>query len=290
MSHIPVLLNEVVADLNPQAGHVIIDGTLGFGGHAAKIIAAIGPTGTYLGIDQDPAAIESSRSRLPTPPLQTAQNNFENIVSIAAEHGIEQADGILADLGISSFQLDHPERGFSFQGDHDLDMRMNSNALFSASDFLNNAPAAELQLAFDRYTDLRKTERLVRNILDHRTSTPISRTPALVGLIKKSFYFHDSRGKYINTCQQVFQAVRMTVNRELDVLAPFVEGAVKLLKPGGRLAIITFHSIEDREIKRLFENNDQLRPIRKKVVKPGQAEIRINRRAKSAKLRTAEKP
>ncbi len=288
--HIPVLLNEVLADLNPLSGQVFIDGTLGFGGHAEKIISKIGPTGTYLGIDQDPAAIAHCQEWLPSPPFQSAHGNFETIAEIATKVGLSQVDGILADLGISSYQLDHPERGFSFQGDTALDMRMNSTAKLTAAKFLKTASEEELQLALNRYTDLRKTERFVANIVSMRKASTILRTPDLVTLIKKSFYFHDSRGRFINTCQQVFQALRMTVNRELDVLAPFVESAIHLLRPGGRLAIITFHSIEDREIKRLFEQkSDVVKLVRKKVVKPGQSEIRFNRRAKSAKMRVVEK-
>ncbi len=194
-------------------------------------------------------------------------------------------DKVLVDLGVSSWQIDQPERGFSFQKDGPLDMRMNASEGQTASDILQHYETEALLAMFKTGGELRRPEKLVQRLIEKRKSEPISTTLQLVEHIKKSFYFRNQRTLFMKTCAQVFQALRMEVNQELQNLGIFLEALESHLNPSGRVAIITFHSLEDRLVKQFFKSNSHFQPINKKVISPTYAQTQHNPRSRSAKLR-----
>jgi len=293
--HNPVLLTETLTHLDIQPTDIVIDATLGYGGHTSAILPQL-THGHLIGIDQDPTAIAYCQDRFKTTPSLTIyHDNFENISSIfqkflSQHQGLLQNDPnnptkILADLGLSSVHLDRSGRGFSFQKSEPLDMRMNTTTPMTAAHFLNTASAEDLDHALKNYGELYRTEKVIDYILTTRPTHPFALTDDLVLAIKKGFFFRNSRSLYMRTCAQVFQAIRMAVNDEVGVLTRFLENASTLLAPQGRIALITFHSIEDRIVKQFFASHPQFEMATKKVIKPNQAEIRQNSRSRSAKLR-----
>lgn len=300
--HIPVLYDEVLALLQPTAGGRYIDGTVGAGGHAVGILAASVPDGQLLGFDRDPQAIAFARGRLaPYGDRAILVNaSYAAMGEIAPEHGFEAVDGILLDLGLSSRQLSDAERGFSFLHEGPLDMRFDTREGESAADLVNNLSAEELADIFWRYGEERQSRRIARLIVDHR---PLHTTNDLAELIASNVKRPSGPAGRRHPATQVFQALRIAVNSELDTVAQGITAALGLLKPGGRLAIISFHSLEDRLVKLSFRDQSrtcvcppeqpvctcggraQVKLLTRKAVKASEQEMEMNPRSRSARLR-----
>ncbi|MEF3245197.1 MAG: 16S rRNA (cytosine(1402)-N(4))-methyltransferase RsmH [Caldisericaceae bacterium] len=285
--HTPVLLKEVLDLLNLREDSIVVDATLGEGGHSVEILKRI-PKGLLIGIDLDNEAIKKAEKRL----KEVGDNfvlvpaNFKEIRAIVLSTA-QGATQILADLGVSSLQLEEAERGFSFMKEGPLDMRMCKPCTrYSAYDVVNSFSFEELRDIIYTYGEDPFAERIARKIVSERKKMPISTTVELADIVRSVY----PKGYYrIHPATKTFQALRIFVNRELDNLKKFLEDAPLVLLPKGRIAIITYHSLEDRLVKRTFKENVSLEPIVKHVVKPTKEEISINRRSRSAKLRVYEK-
>lgn len=276
--HLPVLSREVVAGLDVQAGGNYLDATLGGGGHSRLILAAA-PEVNLVAIDRDPDAIAATRPTLP-PHVTYWQGNFADY-----EPNGQLFDGILADLGVSSPQLDRAERGFSFQQDAPLDMRMDQTQALDAAAVVNHWREADLVRIFSEYGEERFSKRIARSIVAAR---PLHSTIELAETVR---YAVPGKFRYgrIHPATRVFQAIRIAVNGELTALEQLLDRAPHWLKPNGRLAIISFHSLEDRLVKHHFRQCDDLRILTKKPITPQPEETRTNPRARSAKLRLAQR-
>ncbi len=307
--HHPVLLQEAVHLLNPHPGAIMIDTTLGGGGHAEAILEKILPGGTLVGIDVDPDALEAARERLR--PFEKAfvavQDNFANLQPILAGLGLQGVDGILMDLGVSSYQLDRAERGFSYQADVFLDMRMSPGLEQTAADLLERLSREELTALFRTLGEEKWSSRIASFIETYRLQKgPITRSSQLVEIIKQAIPA-SSRRKGGHPAKRVFQALRMAVNRELDNLQQGLQQGTACLKPGGRMVVIAYHSLEDGRVKKYFQELaypcichpkfpvcqcgrlPQVQLMTPKVIFPGPREIQANPRARSARLRAVEK-
>lgn len=291
--HQAVMPNEVVETLQIKPGNKYIDATLGGGGHALKIIKS---GGELLGIDRDPDAIAFTRKRLHeelsaglSSSYRLVRGNFKNIASIAQEHGFEQVDGILMDIGLSSYHLDQSGRGFSYRQNEPLDMRMNPQTKLTAFDVVNSYDEQKLYELFLHFGETHVAQELARSIASARGIKPIVTTDDLVQQIERAFNNTSVRDKPRRTrvLAMVFQAIRIEVNQELENLKTGLVGATNLLNKKGRLVIITFHSLEDRIVKLFFKDNEFLKDLGDKL--PQQEEIEVNSRARSARLRVAEK-
>ncbi len=307
--HIPVLLEAVIEglDCRAQAG-VYVDCTLGDGGHSRAILAA-NPANEVIGIDQDQQALERAGKRLADfgRRLTLVEGNFRDLGAILAAQGKKQVRGVLADLGFSSFQLEDKTRGFSFQSDAPLDMRMSQVGKVSAADLLNELSARELGEIFRRYGEERYARRIAAAIVKKRDQSPLKGTQQLVSIIQEAVpavYRYRSK---IHFATRTFQALRIAVTEELPALESLLPAAVEVLSPGGRLAVISFHSLEDRMVKAFFRQmsaactcppripqcvcntQPKLRIITSRPIVPTEAQKTANPRARSAKLRLAEK-
>ena len=305
--HVPVLLQEVIDLLQPHPSGIYIDGTVGAGGHAAAILSRSEPEGQLYGLDQDWQTLDVARHNLAQfgGRVHLIHANFQRLSVMAQMYHIPPANGILLDLGVSSLQLDQAERGFSFKEDGPLDMRMNPGKGSSAADLANNLPEKELADLIYRYGEEPKSRRIARAIIKAR---PIHRTAHLADVVAGAARGPRGRRKRpkIHPATRTFQALRIAVNQELNALEQVLPQALSLLKPAGRLAVISFHSLEDRLVKQYFrqESQDCICPpeqlfctcqhkaiiniINKKPIVPGLAEIELNPRARSAKLRVVE--
>lgn len=296
--HVPVLLRESVEALHIQPDGVYVDCTFGGGGHSREILSALGPRGRLIAFDQD----EDARRNLPDDErLIFVPHNFRHLQRFLKLHKFPQVDGILADLGVSSFQFDQPTRGFSIRFDAPLDMRMDKKRQETAAFILEHYDQHRLQMLFQDYGEVTNAKTLARTIVEQqgtgRLATVNGFREAISGIVK------GNPNKYL---AQVFQALRMEVNDEMNSLRELLEQVPDALRPGGRVAIITFHSLEDRAVKNFFRNGTThqaesedlfgkkppkpLVPVNKKPVMAGEDEIRRNPRSRSAKLRIAEKP
>jgi 16S rRNA (cytosine1402-N4)-methyltransferase len=287
-SHIPVLLDEAVKLLAPVDGGIYIDGTLGLGGHTEKILQSSNPSGRVIGFEWDIEALTKARTRLSAygKRFMAQHRSYTEIIDGLIEAGIGKADGLLLDLGVSSLQFDDQHRGFSFQADGPLDMRMDKRRKLDAEKIINNYSKDDLADIFYYYGEERQARRIASHIIDARKKEPITTTSKLAGIVADSIprKFHPRK---INVATKVFQALRIAVNRELENLETVLAGITEILKPGGRVCIITFHSLEDRLVKWKFKENPLLEILTKKPVQPGPDEIKLNPRARSAKLRAA---
>jgi len=305
--HLSVMADEALEFLKPFSGGVYVDATLGGGGHALKILKSA-PDSRLIAIDQDAEAIE--RGRVILEPFKDrvifVRDNFRNIKEIIAREGFDGVDGILADIGLSTFQLESASRGFSFMKQARLDMRMDKSCETSAYDLVNNLDAADLERIFSKYGEERFSRRIARAIVAKRAEGEIESTLQLRELIHGAIPARFKREK-IDPATRVFQALRIAVNDELGSLEEFLDGSVESLNTGGVLVVISFHSLEDRIVKRKFRelNRDCICPPRipqcvctherklellsRKVVKPTEAEVDLNPRARSAKLRAARR-
>lgn len=305
--HVSVLLEESVAALINQPDGIYIDGTLGGSGHASRIVQKINKAGHFIGIDQDPAAIAAGRIRLKDAScrIDLVHDNFINLGRVLDNLGICAVDGILLDLGVSSHQLDVAKRGFSYMQDAPLDMRMNPGAELSAQAVVNHYEEDQLTKIIADYGEERWAKRIAKFIVEQRRVQPIETTGELVNIIKKAIPL-GARKDGPHPAKRTFQAIRIEVNNELGVLRDVLTAAVERLKPGGRLCVITFHSLEDRIVKQTLQtmakacvcppqmpicvcNKRASVKVVGKPVLPAPAEIESNPRSRSAKLRVAEK-
>ncbi len=301
--HVPVLLEAVLEELRPAPGAVVIDATVGGGGHALALLRAAQPGGRLLGIDADPAALAAARARLAAAGLPPGSfvlhhGRFADLQAIATAHGFAPVDAVLLDLGVSSHQLDTPQRGFSFSAEGPLDMRLDPTGGPTAADLVNQLGERELADLIYRYGEERASRRIARLIVERRRQAPITTTADLASLVLRAV----GRGgrERIHPATRTFQALRIAVNRELEQLEAALPQAVELLRPGGRLAVISFHSLEDRMVKQFFRaesgygGSANARPprltiITRKPIEAGAAEVAANPRARSARLRVAER-
>lgn len=302
--HEPVLLREVLALLQPRRGGLYIDCTVGAGGHAAGLLSESGPDGKLLGLDRDPDAVAYAGQRLAVfgNRVILVATSFGNLASVAPQYGFKAVDGILLDLGLSSRQLNDVERGFSFLNEGPLDMRFDPRHGETAADLINNLSAEELADIFWRFGEEQQSRRIARLIVAHR---PIYTTKALADLIESHTYRTRRRGPYRHPATKVFQALRIAVNDELGEIEKGLTGAVQCLAAEGRLAVISFHSLEDRMVKHFFRELSRdcvcppeqpvctcgakasLRLVTRKAVQPTAEEIAGNPRSRSARLRVA---
>ena len=303
--HIPVLYYETLDNLVINPDGVYIDCTLGGGSHSEGILERLSDKGLLISIDQDSNAIEYSKKRLEKfgPKWKVFKGNFENIDTIAYMAGVDKVDGILMDIGVSSKQLDDPERGFSYRYDVKLDMRMNIEQKISAYDVVNTYSEEQLSKIIFEYGEERYARKIAKLIVEERKSFPIEKTSDLIALIKRAYPERSAK----HPAKKTVQAIRIEVNRELEVLENAISKAVELLKVGGRLAIITFHSLEDRIVKNKFKDLatackcpkdipicvcggvKKFEIITKKPIIPVDDELKNNNRAHSSKLRILER-
>lgn len=305
--HVTVLLREAVDALQPKPGGVYVDGTFGGGGHSSLILQRVEGDATLYAIDADPSAIRRAELLAASPVgrgVVPIHANFRELDAIASEHGVEGVDGILLDLGLSSFQLDEAERGFAFRFEGPLDMRFDPTRGPSAVDLVNTLEADDLAQILWHYGEESRSRQIARAIVSRRATAPIETTTDLAALVEKAV--GGRRGKAIHPATKTFQALRIAVNEELSALETVLQGALDLLRPGGRLVVISFHSLEDRIVKTTFarESQDCICPpdqpvctcdhrarLRRigKPVKPSAAEIAANPRSRSAIMRVAER-
>lgn len=305
--HVSVLLNEAVASLSIKPDGIYADGTLGGGGHSFEIASRLSEKGRLIGIDRDTEALAAAASRLaPFNNVTYVHSNFSEIKSILQNENIPYIDGAVIDLGVSSYQLDKGERGFSYMEDAPLDMRMDQNAPLSAYDVVNTYSEKELTRIFFEYGEEKFSKRVANLICDYRLSKNIETTLELVEIIKKAIP-EKSRQKGSHPAKRVFQAIRIEVNSELEPLKKSLSDFFDCLSSGGRLSVISFHSLEDRIVKQTFQsfargctcpkdfpicvcgNKPKGKIITNKPILPSDEEITHNKRSKSAKLRVCEK-
>ncbi|MBI3964915.1 MAG: 16S rRNA (cytosine(1402)-N(4))-methyltransferase RsmH [Chloroflexi bacterium] len=305
--HVPVLLAEVLELLAPTAGGRYVDGTAGGGGHAAAILEASAPSGQLLGLDTDPAAVRAAGERLARfgDRARVVHASFETLGAVARANGFDSVDGVLLDLGVSSHQLSTVERGFSFQADAPLDMRLDPTSGPTAAELIARLRESELADVLYRYGEERRSRPLARRLVAARERGGVRTTRDLADLVVG--VLGRPRPGQIHPATRTFQALRIAVNRELEVLEAVLPQVVELLRPGGRLAVISFHSLEDRIVKDFIRTEAspcvcpkeipycvcgrtaRLRPITKKPVIPNAVEIARNPRSRSARLRVAER-
>lgn len=301
--HKSVLLQEIIDLTAPKRGDVFIDATLGAGGHAKAVLEKIGSSGKLLAIDRDESALEIAKKKLSGANVKFAKGNFQDLAEIAREAGFTGVNGIIFDLGASSMQFDEAERGFSFSKHAKLDMRMDKSQDLTAEEVVNTYSEAELARIFRQYGEEKAAKRVASQIVKTREQSPIIWTDQLSEVVGRVI----KRKTKIDPATKVFQALRIEVNGELSALQSALPQAVSLLKPHSRLAVISFHSLEDRIVKQFIEEKSkgckcppefpkcvcgikpELKKITKKPVTPSEDEIRENPRSRSAKLRVAEK-
>ena len=305
-SHVSVLRNEAVEALKIFPGGVYLDGTAGGGGHSYEIASRLGAEGRLISLDRDEAAVAAASARLADfPNAEVVRANYENFDRVLDERGIALVDGILLDIGVSSPQIDEAERGFSYMHDGPLDMRMDRDESLSAADIIADYPADELTRIFREYGEERFAKRIADRIVREREKAPIGTTLQLAKIVEQAVPAAKKRDGH--PAKRVFQALRIECNRELDILSNTVDRMIGRLAPGGRLAIITFHSLEDRIVKQAFRTQEDPctcppdfpvwvcgkvsagRVVTRKPVVPTEEECKANPRAASAKLRVFEK-
>ncbi len=306
--HRPVLLREIVEYLNVKPGGTYVDATLGGGGHSLEILKRLDTKGRLIGIDRDPFALKISRERLAAYSDRTIllHGNFKNIKSLLGDRNITHVDGIVMDLGVSSFQLDKGERGFSYMQDAPLDMRMDRGQPLDAKEIVNSYDEADLTSIISTFGEERWAKRIAQFIVRGRDRAPIETTGQLVSIIKAAIPA-SARRRGPHPAKRTFQALRIAVNDELEILEDAIKDGVQLLKTGGRICVITFHSLEDRKIKRTFrelenpctcppeipicvcEKKPIIKIINRKLIVPDKDEIHKNPRSRSAGLRVAQR-
>ena len=307
-SHRSVLLDECIEALSIRPDGVYVDGTAGGAGHSSVIASHLGEGGKLLALDQDETAVRVASERLSRfgERAEVVHTNFCELAQVCEARGIAHIDGLLLDLGVSSYQLDTAERGFSYRADAPLDMRMDASKPLTAKQIVNEYSEEALRRILFEYGEERFSSRIASNIIRARETAEIKTTGELVEIIKRSVPTHHGDGGH-HPAMRTFQALRIEVNAELDVIAPAIKSAVSLLNPGGRIAIITFHSLEDRIVKQTFAslangctcpkslpvcvcgNRPKIKLVNKKPILPSEEELKENSRSHSAKLRVAEK-
>ncbi|MFO7715704.1 16S rRNA (cytosine(1402)-N(4))-methyltransferase RsmH [Desulfosarcina sp.] len=307
--HVTAMLAEAVDMLACRPGKIIVDGTLGGSGHARRICEQIGPGGVFIGIDQDRDAIEQARRVLPADEsrIHIIHGNFVDLPLLLSKLDIDAVDGILIDIGLSLHQIEASGRGFSFSRDEPLDMRMDDRSPVTAADLVASLSERELAQTFSRLGEERWSTRIARFLVAKRKTGPVTTSGQLARLVAEAVPAGAARSQKIHPATRVFMALRIAVNHELDVLARFLETAVDLLNPGGRLCVLCFHSLEDRIVKHRFRTMQHpctcppsfprcvcgrrptVRLLTRKAMRPSEAEIRKNPMARSTRLRAVEK-
>ena len=286
--HRPVLLHEVLAHLDPKPGETWVDCTLGGGGHSAAISEKLLPGGRLIALDQDATMIELARPRLANLPVTIENANFDQLKDVLENLGIAAVDGVLADLGFSSDQMDDAARGLSFQHDGPLDMRLDAESGSTAADLVNSMAEMALADLIFEYGEERHSRKIARKIVERRKTKPFETTADLANVVKHSVPWGPDTRR-IHPATRTFQALRIAVNDELGALERLLAVLPKLVRPGGRVGIISFHSLEDRRVKQCFRDRPEWEPITKKPVEATDAEAASNPRARSAKLRVARR-
>lgn len=304
--HIPVMVDEVLAYLSPEKGGIYVDCTIGGGGHSLKILEVLGPGGMLIGLDQDPEAVEeSSKMFRGRKDVRIIQANFADLEEVLKRQNIQEVNGCLFDLGVSSHQLDSSMRGFSFRAKARLDMRMNFNSKTTAYDLVNRLSAKELEKLFREYGEERFARRISQRIVERRKSAPICTTLELARIAEECVP-GVKRKRMLHPATKIFMALRIKVNRELDSLNEGLNAAVRVTSEGGRIIVISYHSLEDRLVKTRFREYSKrdvseaqfglikvypvkkLSVLTKKPLQPKDEEVETNARARSAKLRAAK--
>jgi 16S rRNA (cytosine1402-N4)-methyltransferase len=288
IAHLPVLIREVAELLSPAEGGTYIDATVGLGGHSEMLLGKIGQNGRVVGIDRDEEALKRTGLRLNDDRLILRQGSFSGIEALLVQEGIREVDGILFDLGVSMMQLKDLARGFSFSSAEPLDMRMDRTQPFSAWDVVNTYPEKELIRILKEYGEEFRAQRIVRAVVFHRQKKTVDTCSELAGIIERSI----GRSGRTHPATKTFQALRLEVNREMEELRKGLDASIRILKKGGRLCVISYHSLEDRIVKHFIREHAQqmlIRPLTKKPLVPDYDEIRQNPSSRSAKLRGAEK-
>jgi 16S rRNA (cytosine1402-N4)-methyltransferase len=286
-SHVSVLADDVLRLLDPQPGQTWVDATLGAGGHARLIAEQVGPAGRVIGLDQDPTMLDRARGHLDGLPVTLVHANFDQLTAALASVGVTEIDGLLADLGFASDQVDAAERGLSFQHDGPLDMRLDPTAGETAADLIARLSEYDLANVFYEFGEERHSRRVARKIVETRRQTPIRTTGQLAELVRSCV--PREKGRHFDPATRVFQGLRIAVNDELGSLDRLLAQLPRVVKAGGRVGIISFHSLEDRRVKHAFRDRAVWEPVTKKPVTADDDEVRDNPRARSAKLRVARR-
>lgn len=290
--HEPVLLKEVLTLLDLKTGQVVVDGTLGSGGHAREILKRIGPQGRLIGMDQDPNALKRAQASLKgLPNVNYVPRNFSEINQVLSELNLKAVDAVLLDVGLSTEQLEEARRGFSFLKEGPLDMRMNPETSVTAGELVNDLSQGELEGLFRKFGEERWGRRIAKAICREREAKPIQTTTELAHVIESAVPPF-ARFKRLHPATRVFQALRIEVNRELEALESALPQAFQSLRPLGRMAVISFHSLEDRIVKNTFRTWAQAREceiLTRKPIEAGAEEVKKNPRSRSAKLRAIKK-
>jgi 16S rRNA (cytosine1402-N4)-methyltransferase len=292
--HAPVMPAETLRLLDPKPGETWVDCTVGAGGHSRLIAEKLAnpgresggvSAGRLLGLDQDPGMLEIARGRLAGLPVELVHANFDQLPDVLANRGVAQVDGVFADLGFASDQMDNVARGLSFRADGPLDMRLDPTTGATAAEYVNDLSEAALADVFWEFGEERHSRRVARKIVERRKSKPLATTAELAEVVRSAV----PRSGSIDPATRVFQALRIAVNDELGALDRLLAALPKMVKPGGRVGIISFHSLEDRRVKHALRDRDLWEALTKKPVEAGDAELAANPRSRSAKLRVARR-
>ncbi|MBU4270360.1 MAG: 16S rRNA (cytosine(1402)-N(4))-methyltransferase RsmH [Planctomycetes bacterium] len=286
--HVPVLLDQVVRWLRPRPGAVLVDGTLGGGGHARALAEAVGGGGLVIGIDRDPAAVDAAVQRLSGLPVKLVQANYCDLPEVLEQLDIEPVDGVVLDLGLSSDQLADAGRGFSFSAGGPLDLRYDTLSGEPARRLIGRLSEEHLTQLISNYGEERYSRRIARAIVSRRRERPIETAEELAEVIRRSVP-SNPRGERIDPATRTFQALRIAVNDELKSLEIALQRIPDCLKTGARIAVISFHSLEDRRVKKAFRADERLKVLTPRPLRPDEEELAANPRSRSAKLRVAER-
>lgn len=287
IQHVPVMAREVLEWLQPAAGQTIVDGTLGGGGHTRLLAEAVSPTGLVVSLDRDPVAVERTAQSLSGLPVRAMAANYSDIPEVLTGLNIAAVDGILLDLGLSSDQLADADRGFSFQSSGTLDLRFDTERGEPAWKLLQRLSAEHLADLIFKFGEERYSRRIARRIVERRQANPIHTADELARVVRAAI--PRSRDERIDPATRTFQALRIAVNDELKWLEVALRRLPDCLKPGGRLAVISFHSLEDRPVKDAFRKDERLTVVTRRPIRPTENEVAANPRARSAKFRVAER-
>jgi 16S rRNA (cytosine1402-N4)-methyltransferase len=287
--HVSVLPAEVLAALEPAPGQVIVDATCGVGGHARLLAERVVPGGRLIAVDQDPAMLDLARPRLDGLPVTFVRSGFGRLRRVLDDLGLERVDAVLADLGVCSDQLDETARGLTFSKPGPLDMRLDPDSGETAADLIRRLPERELADLIYEFGEERHSRRVAHRIVEERQRTRIETTEQLADLVRRCVPRSGPRGKSIDPATRTFQALRIAVNDELGELDRLLAVLPRCLVPGGRAALISFHSLEDRRVKHAFREKTLWEALTKKPVQAGDDELRDNPRARSAKMRAARR-
>lgn len=286
--HVPVLVDEVLDGLDPQPGQTAVDGTLGGGGHTRRLAERVGPDGRVIALDRDPAAIFAAEHTLTGLPVTLVESNFCDLPEVLKQLEIARVSGVLLDLGISSDQLADPARGFSFEADGPLDLRFNPLEGEPASRLINRLSVEHLADLIYGFGEERHSRRIARAIVDARQQEPIRKSVELAELVRRSMPKR-APGQRIDPATRTFQALRIAVNDELKSLEIALRRIADCLRPGGRVAVISFHSLEDRRVKEAFRDDHRYQVLTRKPIRPSPQEVLRNARSRSARLRLAQR-